>query len=122
MTDARLRENSESRWRRIRIGSVITAIILWALLLILGHFRRLSDGDADWAACAFGLCYALHLATDVRRGRTQIPSNFNDPKYDYVRSADRVGFWVLIGLQGAVAAAFVIAAVANLLGLWKLSI
>jgi hypothetical protein len=74
----------------------------------------------DWAISTLGVFYALHLATDVRRGRTSIQPYRYDPRYDYVRSADPVGFWILIAIQGALAAATIFGYLGDLLGLWHL--
>jgi hypothetical protein len=46
-----------------------------------------------------------------------MPGSVRSPRYDYVRSADPIGFWILIAFQAAVAAAFVVIGIAELLGL-----
>ena len=120
MSDARQAEGSESRWPRVRPALEAIAII-GGVVLILARAGRLTRSEEDWALLVFGLLYAHHVATDVRRGRTTLQRYGDDPRYDYVRSADPIGFWVLIALKGAVAAAVAIGALGDLLGLWNWS-
>ena len=68
-----------------------------------------------------GVYYVHHVATDIRRGRTTMQQYGNDSRYDYVRSADPIGFWILIGMKGAFAAALLIAGFADLVGVWNLT-
>lgn len=124
MTDPQLHGNSESRWRRIRVALAVSAIVASVVVAILsgaGRLRRLSRSELDWAIVAMGLFYGLHVMTDIRRGRTQLSSRGgNLPRYDYVRSADPIGFWILIALQGALAVATIVASLGDLLRLWTL--
>jgi len=56
--------------------------------------------------------------SDIRRGRSGVDLYGDDPRYDYVRSADRVGYWVVIVIKGAAAAAAVGFGLGLLLKLW----
>lgn len=121
MTDPLLRASSESPWwRGIRAPLKATVFIGALVVGVLAQAGRVSKGEGDWAFFALVFLFGVHLVHDVRRGRTQIPSRGgDDPRYDYVRSADPIGFWILIALQGAVAAAIAVGAIGDLLGLWK---
>jgi hypothetical protein len=119
MTELLQRDN-ESRRPRIRAALKVIVFVSAFVVLLLASAGRLRTSEGDWAIFTLGLLYALHLARDVRRGRTQVPSRVNLPRYDYVRSADPIGFWILIALQGVFAAAAVLAASADLLGFWNL--
>lgn len=61
-------------------------------------------------AAALALAFLLWLRFKVGFGY--------DPRYEYVRSADPVGFWVLIFIKGAGAATTIIIGLAILLTHW----
>lgn len=116
-TNARSSE-SESASRRIRTA-LETPAILAALALLVFFEARHSRIGADWGLLAVGLSYANHVILDAQRGRTNPAPRSSDPKYDYVRSADPVGFWVLISLKAALATAAVLVSLGQLIGLWQ---
>jgi hypothetical protein len=119
--DAQLRDLTESPWLRVRPALEAIAILGAIILLMLVSARPLSRAKGDWILLACGLYYVHHVATDVRRGRTTLQRYGDDPRYDYVRSADPIGFWVLIGMKGAFAVAVVVGALADLTCLWNWS-
>ena len=84
------------------IAGVVAAVLLVALLLCLRY-----GGPIGWVLCAGGLSFGYAVVRDVLRGRTSV-SRYSDPRDDYVRSADPVGFWVVIGIKGAAAAAAIV--------------
>jgi hypothetical protein len=115
-------ETGESLWRRLRTALEWPAIIASGLALpfLSGRAAR------GWDLLVLGLFFAHHVASDVERGLTLPPDGrtqvdpYGYPASAYVRSADPIGFWVLIALKGALAAAAVFIALGDLLGFWNL--
>ncbi|HEX4468092.1 MAG TPA: hypothetical protein VH080_01060 [Gemmatimonadaceae bacterium] len=121
MTDLFLRDSSESsrRWIRAALGAL--AIITALVVLTLFRAGRLSGSGQVWVVLALGVFFSLHVASDIRRGRTATERYSHDPVDDAVRSAPHPSFfWAVIALKGAVAAVLIIAALGDLLGLWNL--
>lgn len=102
-------------------GAAIGAV--FALLFVIRfanrHARPWFRGDAGWFLLVAGLSFAYHVASDVRRGRSNVGRYGNNPRYDYVRAADPVGFWAVIAVKGACAAAVAVFALGLLLGVWS---
>jgi hypothetical protein len=115
-------ETSESPWRKLRSALEIPAI--WGAFAI-ALFARSGRGG-EWAVLAFGLAFGHHVASEIQRGVTLpmpeksiLPRTYGYPRGAYVRSADPVGFWVLIALKGAIAATAVVFSLGELLGFWN---
>ena len=122
VSTSRQAEGSASRWRRIRISVEILPIIWLLVLFVLAALGvRGSRTDEDWIFMVFGVLYAIHVVTDVRFGRTHVVQHAHaeDPT-EYLRSADPIGFWIVIALKGAIAIAVMGATLGDLLRLWKL--
>jgi hypothetical protein len=113
-------EAVESPSRRLRRILEWPAIFTTALAFPFLADRR----TRAWDALAFGLAYAHHVTSDVQRGMTSPDGRttqgpYGYPRSAYVRSADPLGFWILIALKGSVAAAAVLIALGELFGLWN---
>lgn len=122
MSDSRQSESSEPRWRRIRLFVEIVPVVWLLVLFILAALGvRSSRTGEDWTFILFGVLYAIHVATDVRFGRAHVTgyARAEDPS-DYLRSADPIGFWIVIAFKGAIAIAMVVATLGDLLRFWKL--
>jgi hypothetical protein len=108
--------------RRTRTALVATAIIAALVVLALAHAGRLSRLEHDWAWLTLGVLFALHVAFDIRRGRTRDPTDVYSQNAldDVVRSAPHPSlFWVVIALKSLAAAVVIGAALADLLGVWN---
>lgn len=106
-------EDQESRPRRA------LAIVVAVLAIVLLVYSR-STGRLTWVVlCGAGSFLAYSVVRDISRGRTSVDLYRNDPRRDYVRSADPVGFWVVIAIKGASAATAVVFGLGLLLGIWQ---
>ena len=106
-------QDRESRPRRALI------IVVAVLAIVLVVYAR-STGRLTWVVlCGAGSFLAYSIVRDIRRGRTGVDPNRSDPSYDYVRSADPVGFWVVIAIKGAGALTAVVFGFALLLDRWR---
>ena len=122
MSDSSQAEASDSGWRRTRIVLEVLPIVLLLVLFVLAALGvRAGKSTEDWTFLVFGLLYALHVVTDVRFGRTHVTryARTEDPT-DYLRSADPIGFWIVIAIKAAIAIGVVVATLGDLLRFWKL--
>jgi len=106
-------EDQESRPRR---ALAIVVVVLAIVLIVYSQ----STGRLTWIVlCGAGSFLAYSVVRDIPRGQTSVDPYGNDPRFDYVRSADPTGFWVVIAIKGAGAATAVVFGLGLLLGIWQ---
>lgn len=111
--------SASSSQRKPPTPLAIAAAIALLIVIPLARAGRLSRAQQHWLLLVLGIVFALHVASDIRRGRTGTKYHSNDPLDDTVRSEDASGFWFLIALKGAVAVAALGWAFGGFLGIWK---
>jgi hypothetical protein len=85
--------------------AIRTLTVIVGLLVISFAVYSRSTGRLTWVLlCSSGSWLAYSVVSDIRRGLSSVSAYGDDPRYDYVRSADPVGYWVVIVIKGAVAA------------------
>ena len=93
--------------------------VMVGLLVISFVLYSRSTGGLTWVLlCGAGSWLAYTFVSDIRRGRSGLTTTGDDPRYHYVRSADPVGYWVVIVIKGAAAATAIGFGLGLLLELW----